>query len=532
MISIGDQNGQRVSKWTEKYSIRIGQSQKWVKLNGVVSSKALRPLIILGDWSSYFSTYDDAGSFGFDPKQSNDSGNGSEGVVTGILSGEQTIITGLKQHAEAGSYARTSLYTNTGKHIMLMPDGTIYVTFTTIWPGQTYQWAFFARSTDGGRTWVFYRIDNSYNGNQFTSNFVADKNGNLFFVWNEISAADVNHRKIRLRKLKPDMTWDGAAINISIGATFWNDDPNIQCKPDGTTISIIWGGQGYGSDHNAENILYRERYADGSLSGVSAITADGNATNANYRFPSMDFDKDGYRHFGFGSMNSTVTIKNGWYIQETIAGLQPKVWLNSEPGDQNILNTTSNIMVDLQGRVNIAYALKDSSSSYRIYVKRKTSGGWSSKIQIEDGTTIGTSLVQIQPDNASLLYVIYNSVNMYSPGNIAHIYYKTVNTSNVVGNRYTVKTMPAGRMGITPQIPWSNYPIKDSVHVNVPQQFMIAVYVDSPTATPADGNLIFYADPYAIFGSPSKTPEMDKYTYNIRGAINRTKFNAGFNPSI
>ena len=46
------------------------------------------------------------------------------------------------------------------------------------------------------------------------------------------------------------------------------------------------------------------------------------------------------------------------------------------------------------------------------------------------------------------------------------------------------------------------------------------------------GNLTFYADPNAILGAPSRTPQMDKYTYNIRGAINRTKFNSGFNPSI
>ena len=205
MISIGDQNGQRVSKWTEKYNSIVGQSQKWVKLNGIISANALRPLIMLSDWSKYFNAYDDAGTFGYNPNQTNDSGFGSKNVISGLASdGPYTILSNISQHVTP-TYAYYALYSTAGKHIMLKPDGRLYVCFNTVYGG-TYQWIYCAKSTDGGRTWSFLTVDDSYGGDQISISMVMDKNGNIFFVWSEYMPSDPNHRHVRIRKLKPDDT--------------------------------------------------------------------------------------------------------------------------------------------------------------------------------------------------------------------------------------------------------------------------------------------------------------------------------------
>ena len=527
MISIGDQNGQRVSKWTEQHNIRIGQSQKWVKLNGVVSSNALRPLIILGDWSKYFNALDDAGTFGYDPSQTDDSGCGSKNVITSLACGAQTILANVTQHPDCSAFAFTSIYSTTGKHVLLKPDGRLYVCFSTVYGG-TYQWVYLAKSTDGGRTWTFMAVDDSYGGNQSSISMVQDKNGNIFLLWNEYMIGDDNHRQLRLRKLKADDTWDGVAVNCGSAAPWYNVDPNLQVKLDGVTIAITWAAQGYGSDTSATNILYRERAANGTLSGISTITTDAVSGTKDYRFPTLDFDSSGYRHFIFISQNDLFDQVNLWYVQETGGGLQPKVQLNTE--DVNNVGNVSNVMVDLQGRVNIAYSIWHASNIYPIYLKRRTAGGWSGRITIEPGLVNPSGImVQIQSDERDMLFVVYDSTFNASPHYIA---YKMVDRNNNVSAKHYLITMAAGHTGQLPQIPWSNYPVQDSVRTNLPQQYMIGVYMNCAVGSYGVGNLTFYADPNAILGAPSKTPQMDKYTYNIRGAISRTKFNAGFNPSI
>ena len=530
MISIGDQNGQRVSKWTEKYSVRVGQSQKWVKLNGVVSSNALRPLIILGDWAKYFNSFDDAGTFGYDPAQTNDNGCGSKNVITSLACNKQLVIGNISQHADVFPGCMAAIFSPTGKHVMLRPDGRLYVCFTTIYGG-TYQWAYCAKSTDGGRTWSFITIDDSYGGNQANLSMVMDKNGNIFFIWNEYMLGDANHRHARIRKLKPDDTWAGAAVNVDTSSSGeYNVDTNLQVKSDGVTIAITWAGHGYGTDIFALNILYRERYANGTFSGITAITTDGVNVNKDYRYPSLDFDDDGYRHFSLITNNDAGTVVNLWYIQETGGGLQPIVQLNTE--DANNLYTSSNILIDIYGRVNIAYTIYDASLNFPLYLKRKAPGGaWSGRITIEAGVGVTTGALnpQIQSDERDALFVVYDSTTNASPKWMA---YKTVDRNNNASARYYLITMPAGWRSVVPQIPWSNYPVFDSIRSNLPQQYMILVYVEYVIGSPAIGNLMFYADPNVVLGAPALPPGMDKYTYNIRGAFNRTKFNSGFNPSV
>ena len=291
----------------------------------------------------------------------------------------------------------------------------------------------------------------------------------------------------------------------------------------------MWAGHGYGSDTNALNILYRERYENGTFSGISTITTDGQDVNKDYRYPALDFDKNGYRHFILESINDGGGIANLWYIQETGGGLQPMVQINTE--DNNGLVSLSNILIDQSGRVNIAYCIYDISRNFPMYLKRKPDGGaWTGRITIYPGIASDSGArLEIQSDKYDLLFIVHDSSTNSSPHYIA---YKTVNANNVVSQRYYLHIMAANHNGLVTQIPWSNYPVQDSVRINTPQQFIIVVYIDSDTSHYEVGNLMFYADTNVILGAPLRTPEMDKYTYNVRGAFNRTKFNSGFNPSV
>ena len=80
--------------------------------------------------------------------------------------------------------------------------------------------------------------------------------------------------------------------------------------------------------------------------------------------------------------------------------------------------------------------------------------------------------------------------------------------------------------------PWSTSPNIHSVNPTVPLQGMVMMISKYRPETPEKTDIMVYSTKNCVFGVPTTATKMLVKSYNIRGIISRTKFNAGFNPVI
>ena len=528
MISIGDQNGQRVSKWTEKYNSIVGQSQKWVKLNGIVSANALRPLLMLSDWSKYFNAYDDAGTFGYNFGQINDSGEGSKIVTVGTGTQTTNILLNV-ENEDSLAYGGFALYPSVGRHIYVSPSGDIYVCVSIQYGAYTDTRAVLGKSSDGGKSWTWYGLDPSYSGWQDHINFTADNNGNLHIVWREYDTGDVNHRGIRYIKLNTSNMSFSAILTLSEIAGRYNLSPLAQVRPDGLSVEVMWAGEGYGTNPNRPNILSKVINANGTLGALQVITTNGADAGFPY-YTTFGYDTNGYRHVTSIYKNVASTIYNLFYIYETGAGWQAIQQVNTGVGEPDTMHYSSNILNDKHNNVYIAYDIGpfDSTSKNPLYIRKIVGGAIGARTLIQAGNPdIGGTIPQIQVDKYGNIIVVHMSNTAPDSYNLIML-----SPSFVILLKQRLFTAGAGVELSYIQIPWSIPPDLFGVNPNVPQQDLMFIMADYLTATPQYANIRIMYKGNSVLGAHVYNPQLDKYTYNVRGAINRTKFNSGFNPSV
>lgn len=519
-----DQAGNMVSKWTEPKNIDLHTSQLWTKLNGVTSSDALRILTILGDWFQYFNNYNDAGTFGVDPNQSNDQGEESKKVVTNIGSTDANILTDAVHDTTYDDFGPFVIYPLHGRHIYIAPNGDIYITVAMKYGGTDDPVALYGKSTDGGITWTWTRLDTSNDNRQYQVNFAVDKNGDIYFVWTEW-VVPATTWDIKYRKLTTATGALSAVARVNFVITRHNYNPVIQAHPNGEDMCVIWCGDGYGDDLDSANIVLRTINADGSMESVEVVTTNGGAgADFYYNGCSMDFDSNGYRHILAYTEDGDASDTNIRYIQETSGGFQAAIAVNNELADRNKLRHHSKILVNKLNEVIVAYDIDNGTSSCPLYIRKIINGVLGTRISVDTETDGAVPQAQLDSSNRIIVAYIAND-NTYN--------YRILSASlEAVGIKRAIYTPPAGYSASFFHIPWAIPPIINGIAPNVIQQgvVMLAALAKDADPTYADINMIFTGN--CVLGAPVQMSNMSKYTYNVRGSINRTKFNSGFNPSI
>lgn len=523
-VSIYDQAGNMMSKWSEPKNIDLRTSQLWTKLNGVTSSEALRVLTILGDWFEYFNQYNDAGTFGVDPNQSNDQGNGSKKVVTNIGSADATVLTNIVHATDFDDYGPFSLYPIHGRHIYIASNGDIYVTVCMKYGGTDQPVALYGKSVDGGVTWTWTRLNTANDNRQYQVNFAVDKNENIYFVWTEW-VVEATTWDVKYCKLNTTTGVLSAAARVNFVITRHNYNPVIQAHPDGLKMCVIWCGDGYGDNLDAANIVLRTINADGSMQSVEVVTTNGGAgADFYYNGCSMDFDSNGYRHIIAYTENGLATEHNIRYIRETSGGFQAAIAVNNEAEDVDKAWNHSKILINKTNEAIIAYDIDNGTSEWPLYIRKIVNGVLGTRITVDD--KVLSAVAQIQLDNANRIIVAY-------VGNDGTYNYRILSASlEAVGIKHTIFKAPTGYTPSFFHIPWAIPPIINGISPNVIQQgvVMLAALAKDSDSTYANIDLIFTGN--CILGAPVQMSNMNKYSYNVRGSINRTKFNSGFNPSI
>lgn len=523
-VAAYDQAGNLVSKWTEPKNINLSTSQLWTKLNGVTSPDALRILTILGDWFEYFNNYNDAGTFGVDPNQSNDQGEGSKKVVTNIGSTEATIMTDVVHATDFDDFGPFSIYPIHGRHIYIASNGDIYVTMCAKYGGTDQPVALYGKSTDGGITWTWTRLDTSNDNRQYQVNFAVDKNGDIYFVWTEW-VVPATTWDIKYRKLTTATGALSAVARVNFVITRHNYNPVIQIHPNGEDMCVIWCGDGYGDDLDSANIVLRTINADGSMESVEVVTTNGGAgADFYYNGCSMDFDSNGYRHILAYTEDGDASDTNIRYIRETSGGFQAAIAVNNELDDRNKLQNHSKILINKSNEAIVAYDIDNGTSDWPLYIRKIVNGVLGPRITVD--SNVYGAVAQAQLDSSNRIIVVYAA-------NDGVYYYRILSASlEAVGIRRFIYKRPTGYVLSFFHIPWAIPPIINGIAPNVIQQgvVMLAALAKNPDSTYANINLIFTGN--CVLGAPVQMSNMSKYTYNVRGSINRTKFNSGFNPSI
>jgi|GEM_PF-3757890 hypothetical protein len=525
-VSIYDQGGNLMSKWSEAQNLDIGTSQLWTKLNGMTSTNALRVLTILGDWYQYFNKFDDAGTFGHDPNQINSQGDGSKKVVTGIGSAAITLATDAIFAEDYDIWGPFALYPLHGRHVYISPEGVFYVSMAIKYGGSAEPCALYGKSIDSGLTWAWTKLNTANAYRQTDVTFAVDKFGDIHFVWQEV--IDVNVWNIRYRKLTTSTGALGTAGYVNFDVTKHNYAACIQANTDGEKMCVCWCGDGYGATPAAANICLRVINADGTFEAVEDITANGGAgADFYYNGCALDFDSSGYRHILAYTENGDVSKTNLLYIRETSGGFDAPKTINSDGADADHMEHYSKILVNKNDDAIVAYSIGATGAINPLYIKRIVAGTVGTRTLVEaGGAGIGGTLPQIQLDSSNRIVIAYMS------GGHSYGYRILSPTFTVIGPRYVVHTVAAGTTLSFFHIPWGIPPVMNGINPNIIQQGVIMLSAAIKDATPEKTDISILFKGNCVLGAPVLPSGISKYTYNIRGAINRSKFNSGFNPAI
>jgi hypothetical protein len=519
---MADPIGQMIGKWVEKKS-GISGVQTWAKLAGITSSVSSRDIMLL-ESSKDFRKVRDVGVFKTPGEIMNED---TKIATTGLGIQSITVATNVEYDGTYGGY---SLYPTVGKHIYISPEGRIGLFVSMRYGGTLVPVEVYIYSDDGGKTWTWYRIDLSTSNPQTQGSFCADIYGNLHFVWREeLSAAD---KRIRYRKYNATTKTFGSIQTVSAATGVVAICPVIQPTPIGNSVEILWGSDGYASDVNYPQLLIREVNADETLGTLYQLTTDGNITHR-YIYYSFDYDSLGYRHIMAIAKCDTVNpdLGNIWYIRQTSGGWQPKVALNTDAGDVNALHYMSNILINRHDEIYCAYDIGpfDYVSKLPLYIKQIKNGVIGPRVTVEAGNpSPGGTIQNIQVDSDGRICVVYGS-------NTAPDTYSLRSLNRAlteVGTRIIIYTIAVGDEMSYFHIPWSIPPNVQGVNPNVPLQGMTMVMAKYNSATPEKVDILIHHTGNSVFGAPATPAKILTKSYNIRGIVSRTKFNAGFNPVI
>lgn len=444
----------------------------------------------------------------------------SDGESACVIQNNINVIAGSAYH---------TLYSSSGRHIAIRnkgnDQGELHCCFAAD-GGSGKDYVYHGKSVDGGKEWTIERIDATTNCEQIMADIVIDKNNNIHFVWAESDNADPAHRQIKYRKLSSADAWGSVETVSTAGNPYFQADPCIQVKNDGTTIGVAWVGWGWG-DLDAFDLAYRERTTI-AWGAEERITSNADATH-DYRIPAVDFDSDDYPHIVADHGNSLVwNDSNMYYWQKTAGGWQAPEQINNDAGDNNLTEHNSNILIDENDYIHVAYITSEAGGTLDVCYKKKARGGaWPAKeIVAANGGTRRHYAPQIQLNGDGNIYCVY-TIKYNSNSNYA-IAYKTKTTS---WQSETMIKTGTGRHFKYAQMLWSRQPLRTGIYQSLSQQYMIVIYTSNPSNDEYVGDIEFYAEPTTVVGDIPDTVTTETYRTKRRGALCKTKFQNKAAPS-
>jgi hypothetical protein len=212
------------------------------------------------------------------------------------------------------------------------------------------------------------------------------------------------------------------------------------------------------------------------------------------------------------------------YIRETSGGFQAAIAVNNELEDRNKLRNHSKILINKLNEVIVAYDIDNGTSDQPLYIRKIVDGVLGSRITVD--SEVEGALTQIQLDGSNRIIVVYAA-------NDGVYYYRILSASlEAVGVRRIIYKVPTGYTHSFFHIPWAIPPVINGISPNVIQQGVVMLAALAKDSNPIYANIVLVFTGNCVLGAPVQMSNMSKYTYNVRGSINRTKFNSGFNPSI
>ncbi|MCK9597521.1 MAG: hypothetical protein M0R06_00695 [Sphaerochaeta sp.] len=417
-----------------------------------------------------------------------------------------------------------SLYSDCGRHIAVRNNGEDAGELICCFAadgGAGKDLAYYGKSLDGGKTWTVSRLDDTINCTQIMTDMVVDKNNNVHFVWAEMDD-DPNHSQIKYRRLNSDDTWESVETVSTAGPPNYQADPCIQVKNDGESVGVAWVGYGWGTDEYALNIAYRERSTVG-WGSEERITTDA-AGAIYYRAPTIDYDSDDYPHMvaNYGNQ-SAWNLQNVYYWQKTSGGWQTPEKVNNDAGQDNLAPNNSNVLIDDDDNIHIAYAVSTADGPLHAYYKKKARGGaWPASELVASGgaETKQYMALQIQSGSDGKIYCCHTAFNetLQSYEIAYHIREDTWGTENIIRST-------AGRFYSNVQMLWSRLPISYGIYQSLSNQYAIFIYVSGATTEPEVGNIEFYANPETVIGDIYEEVTKETYVTKRRGAICKSKVN-------
>jgi len=533
-LSVLDTAGNSLARWTEDYNVNISNSKTWIKLSGLLSwPNVPRPVQILG--GRPFSNWDDAGVYSpIAPSQTSSLGEAAKIAVTGLGTAPVRVLTNI-QSSDEFNYAAWALYPPVGKHIYVDPNGTIYLFVSMKYNSSTTSKVVLGKSTTGGKSWSWSQVDTGWASHQMNQSMIADKAGYLHFVWERHSGnpTQLGDSVIMYAKLNTNTAVLSTPMAVAVyDANHHSSSPSIALRTDNLSVRVVYSSSGYGSDPSWYNVISRVVYANGSMSAVEVVTTNA-SINGYCRYTSISIDKDGYKHVMFVFGNNVSTVFNAYYTcYDADAVWEAPILINSE--NANVLHYASNILIDAKNIKYISYDIGlpyDSHTSKNpLYIKRIVNGVLGSRVLIQSGApSMGGTVPTIQMSEDGYINVIFMSNT--NPDTYQYRKLSPIDLS-VVSSR-TLYTVTSGRdLGFL-HTPWSIPPDIDNVFPNVPKQGIMVIgsdYVDG--ASPATANINLFFDNNVIMGASEIPLNNVTSTINIRGSINRTKFNRMANPAI
>jgi len=434
--------------------------------------------------------------------------NVAQELSTVVVSGVETVLFDVRRPL---SFV---MYNTSAKHIIMDNSGKIHIAFSDSHVDGVMH-AYYACSSDGGKTFSVERVDTTDSNDQLYEDIVIDNSGIVHFVYVQGGAKDsAIGVKLHYRRKYLDGTWS-AVIRLDVKDNYFKYDPVIQVKNDGVTVGVAWVSGGYGSNRSNMNLIYREINSDLSLGTTNVITTTASNTKE-YRCPTLDYNINGYPHIGCFSKPypAADTPRNVWYFTYNGSAWDSGTQV-SDVADYGSYH--SNIVIDNKNRTHMLYC---SGTSYEdVKYRRRVNGSWETPITITlaDSSAVDALAIQISVLSNGSINAFYSR---YIDAADKVIEYITINPDGTFEDQISLYNVD-GYSGIQPQIIWSKWPMIASKELSTPQLGNIIAQGQSVTGATAE-DLVFKAVKNTVLGNVAEPIQFNYTQHKNAGNISRT----------
>ncbi|MGB0383472.1 MAG: exo-alpha-sialidase, partial [Ardenticatenaceae bacterium] len=272
---------------------------------------------------------------------------------------------------------------------------------------------FFARSTDGGTTWLANTKVISETGSawQGIPSLGVDSLGNSIVVaWQDQRDGGIDDIYFA-RSTDSGMTW-GTNVKVNDDNTSKvQHNPSIAINPDGTTIYLAWEDE----RNNNRDIYFASSTDGGSTWGANVKVNDDSGTTGQYD-ATLAVDSSGTLYLAFrDDRDGSADI---YFATSSDGGTtwSANVKLNDDTGTSGQYNPS--LAVDASGTAYVAWQDQRNGSGDDIYLARSTDGGttWSANLKISDEINSSKNQPSLAVDASGTLYVAWQDYR-YDGGN-------------------------------------------------------------------------------------------------------------------